>query len=325
MTAGEETTPPVQKWIGLVGLFVAPTTVITALCFYFGYHYLNRYFDYFGIESNALGFTTSDYVLSSVRPLFLPIIALLFVSVATMWLGQFLGQLVNSGRRTRLVQSIAVAAMILGVVGIVRGVVGMTVASYELDDVLALTPVGLGFGSALLITGLRLMASSKHRDGAHTFAATKRASMFAAAAAVVLALFWLTNMYASSRGEDDAAAIASRLWSRETSVVLDTAERLAAPDDLVAEAKLPKEDVGAATTYRYECFRALIVRGDTWVLVPAGWRVNHGYALMIAAGPTNRISMTKNLGIAKTAANDRAGGWQCPEVAPREALVNDQS
>ena len=320
----EAQAPRIHKWIGVVGLFVAPTTVITALCFYFGYHYLNRYFDFFGIESNTLGFATSDYVLGSVRPLFLPIIVLLSAWILALWVGQLLSHLVRSGRHSRPVRITAWTAITVGAIGITRGVVGMTVADYDLDHITTLTPVGLGFGSALVIGGFWLLAVSKNRETSREFAVTGRASMVVAAAAVVLALFWLTGIYAGFRGEEDAEHIAAQLWARETSVVLDTTHRLAAPEDLIVETRLPDNDPRAATTYRYECFRALSVRGDTWILLPAGWRVEHGYALMVKSGPDNRLSMNKQLGITKTAAFDRTGGWQCPEVAPKEALVTQE-
>ena len=41
--------PAFRRWIGVVGLFIAPTTVSTSLCYYFGYVYARKYFDYFGM------------------------------------------------------------------------------------------------------------------------------------------------------------------------------------------------------------------------------------------------------------------------------------
>jgi hypothetical protein len=63
-----------SKWVGVVGLFVAPTTVIASLCYYFGYVSTRKYFAYFGIDTDAVGFTSSDYATRSVRALFVPVI-----------------------------------------------------------------------------------------------------------------------------------------------------------------------------------------------------------------------------------------------------------
>lgn len=307
----------VHRWVGIVGLFIAPTTVITSLCYYFGYFSTRKYFDYFGIDSNAIGFTTSDYVLRSVRSLYLPIIVLLLAWLAALWAGQYVHLMAKAGRRTRLVRAVAWTAMAIGVVGIVRAILGMTAPQLKPDHITALTPVGLGVGSASLIVGFWLLASLRTPSTPRTLATTKRASLLVAAAAIVLALFWLANIYATFRGEDDAKVAARELWLRETSVVLDTPQRLGAPSDLIVESKIPSEDpTKEPTQYRYECFRPLVVRGDLWVLVPAGWTNEHGYAVIITAGSANRISLIKLLGIAKTPAANRSGGWQCPEVAP---------
>ena len=52
------------------------TTVITSACYYFGYISTRKYLSYFGIDSNAVGYTSSDYVLKSVSVLFAPILLL---------------------------------------------------------------------------------------------------------------------------------------------------------------------------------------------------------------------------------------------------------
>jgi hypothetical protein len=309
--------PLMHRWVGIVGLFIAPTTVITSLCYYFGYFSTRKYFDYFGIDSNAIGFTTSDYVLRSVRSLYLPIIVLLLAWLAALWAGQYVRLVAKAGRRTGLVRAVAWTALAIGVVGIARAILGMTAPQLKPDHITALTPVGLGLGSASLIVGFWLLAALQTPSTPRTFATTKRVSLLVAAAAIVLALFWLANIYATFRGEDDAKVTARELWSRETSVVLDTTQRLGAPSDLIFESKLPSEDQAKEPTqYRYECFRALVVRGDLWVLVPAGWTNEHGYAVIVAAGPANRIALIKLLGIAKKPAANRNGGWQCPEVGP---------
>lgn len=154
--------PAFRRWIGVVGLFIAPTTVSTSLCYYFGYVYARKYFDYFGIDSNAFGFTTGDYVIRSVRPLFLPIVALLFAWVAVLWAAEYLRRLVYAGRQTRLVRAVAWTMMAVGALCIVRGIVGLTLPQLALDNTAALTPAALGLGSALLVIGFWLLRHHGH-------------------------------------------------------------------------------------------------------------------------------------------------------------------
>lgn len=303
--------------MGIVGLFIAPTTVITSLCYYFGYFATRRYFDYFGIDSDAIGFTTSDYVLRSTRALYLPVTVLLLSWVAALRVAHYLNRMVKAGRRTTVLRAVGWTAITLGGLGLVRGFLGMTLPQLKPDRIAALTPVGIGFGSACLAAGLWLLAALRMGSAQRPLAPTERASLLMAATAMVLSLFWLTNIYASFRGGDDAAATADRLWSRETNVVLDSTEPLGPPPYLIKESRLaPRDMTQEPTLWRYECFRTLVVHGDRWVLVPAAWTKEDGYAVIVTTGSSHRISLRKFLGISRTAAANHNGGWQCPEVAP---------
>jgi hypothetical protein len=78
----------------------------------------------------------------------------------------------------------------------------------------------------------------------------------------------------------------------------------------------PPADPAAKPTFlRYECFRSLAVRGDRWVLVPARWTPEYGYAVIISADSSHVISLNMVKNIADTdAAKNRGGAWECPEV-----------
>ena len=49
---GGGSTPQFHRWIGIVGLFIAPTTIITSVCVY-GLVSTRKFYSYFGIDSNA--------------------------------------------------------------------------------------------------------------------------------------------------------------------------------------------------------------------------------------------------------------------------------
>ena len=76
--------------------------------------------------------------------------------------------------------------------------------------------------------------------------------------------------------------------------------------------------------FRYECFRTLAVRGDRWVLIPAKWTPENGFAIVVTANSTSptrgssyRVSVFRREGMAETSAANFSEDWQCPEVAPR--------
>ena len=65
--------PSARSALELAGLVVAPTTLVTALAFYFGWVLTNSRASYFGIDASALGFSTQDYLLRSADALFVPL------------------------------------------------------------------------------------------------------------------------------------------------------------------------------------------------------------------------------------------------------------
>jgi hypothetical protein len=329
---GVASTPQVVHWLGIVGLFIAPPTIITSVCVYFGFVSTRVFLSYFGIDSNAIGFTTSDHVMKSISVLYAPILLLLIAWAALLWAAEYTRRLANAGRRIGLIRGLGWTAIIVGALGVLRGIVGVLLPQLALIRNSLLTPMALGLGTVLVFIGCWLLATSRTDLTPRSFPAAERASLFVAAAVMLMALFWLTNIFATAYGENEAQRTAAKLWSKEEGVVLDTTERLALPKNLIAETTLgstaapdaaPSSDASRPVTYRYECFRSLLVRGDQWVLVPAKWTPEYGYAVIVTDDSYNRISVTRLKGIARTGASNweasNRGGWQCPDVAPASA------
>lgn len=182
-----------------------------------------------------------------------------------------------------------------------------------------LTPVALGLGAALLAVGSWMLAAQRSPEALRPFAAAQRASLVVAGAAIVLALFWITNVLATTRGEDQAKTTNAQLWSRENSIVLDmdATQRLPLFDGQIKIMWVPTADPTAKpSVLRYQCFRSLAVHGDRWVLVPARWTPAKGFAVIITADSAHRISLIYIKGIADTeAGKSRDRAVECPEVA----------
>ena len=71
-----------ERAVQVVTAIVAPTTVLTALLFYFGWIRTNALFQYFGVDATVLGFTTQDYLLRSTEALYVPLGTLLVLGLA---------------------------------------------------------------------------------------------------------------------------------------------------------------------------------------------------------------------------------------------------
>jgi len=310
-----------QRWVGVIGLFVAPTTVITGLCYYFGFLYTRKYFAYFGVDASAIGFSTSDYVIRSVTALYVPVLAFVFCWVAVLWAALYVRRLAQAGQRNKLLRRTALLLIAIGLLGVLRGVFGMTLPQYAYPRNAALTPLAVGLGAAAIVIGSWLLVTIRAGAGPQPFAMVARATLLAAAAIMVLAMFWVTANLASHYGEEQAKSTAAGLWKQETGVVLDTSERLSAPQQFVRETALDSADPGRGIRFRYRCFRALVVKDGRWVLIPAAWEPTHGYSLIVTTDAGTRVSFWKYAGIVDTAAGNwdrsrQANGWPCPEVGP---------
>ena len=311
-----------SKWIGVVGLFVAPTTVIASVCYYYGYISTRKYFAYFGIDTDAIGFTSSEYVMRSVRALFVPVIAGLLTYAALLWAGAYLRRMVQSGNRTR-VRTLGWMAVAVGVVSMAWAILTLTLPQWALIHVDALTPVALGLGAAFLGLGIWMLTSSQAPDGLGLLAAARRTSLVVVAGAIVPALFWITDIFAAAYGEDQAKITTAGLWSQQSSVVLDADASLylPVPPRQIKVTVPPAADPAAKPKFlRYECFRELAVHGDRWILVPARWTPEYGYAVIVTSDSSHSISVLHVKKIdASDAAKKRESDLECPEVAGAQA------
>ena len=59
----------------IFGAVIAPTTLLSALLYYFGWAHAFYFFNYFGANSTVLRFSTTDYLMRSVDALFIPLAA----------------------------------------------------------------------------------------------------------------------------------------------------------------------------------------------------------------------------------------------------------
>jgi hypothetical protein len=317
-TVSNETQPAISRWVGVIGLFIAPTTIITSVCYYFGYIWTREYLSYFGIDSNAIGYTSSDYVLKSVNVLFAPILVLVLGLAATLWAVAYTRRLAKQDRHTTAIRVVGWIAVCVGIALTLRGVVGVVRPHWELIHGTLLTALALCAGPVALVVGCWLLSALHNRTEPEPFTNARLVSLVAAGAVIVMALFWLTNIFATAYGESEAKSTAAELWNKETGVTLYTSDRLGAPSNLVVQSPMSDTSDAAqpAGAFRYLCLRALLVHGDRWVLVPARWTPEYGYAVIVDANPSNRLSVLRLKGIGDTGAVNWKGDWVCPELAP---------
>jgi PknH-like protein len=310
--------PTLQKWIGVVGLVVAPTTLVTALCYYFGYVSTRKSMAYLGIDSDAIGFTTNDYVTKSAGVLFVTVLTALVLSTGLLALCAYIRRLAKTEKHAGLLRAFGWTVVSVGAVCTIAGVAGVWHPAIWPHQMVWLTPVALALGAGLITFGAWILRIAKALRSPLPLATVERALLAIAVGVLVLALFWATNIFATKAGEVDGTNIAGNLWSKEATVILDTPDRLVLPKELIKESPLTLANSPQGETFRYECFREVAVRGDRWVLLPANWRPQFGYVVLVTANDSHRI-------ILRTIkdAPERVGNgsnvreyWPCPELVP---------
>ena len=228
-----------QRWLGIVGLVVAPTTLVTGLAYFFGSISTGHRLSYFAVNSQAVGFTTADYVVSTVGTLFFPIVRMLLIFVVLALAAALIHRLARADRYTRLIRRTACGVMAVGVVALVRAVLGVIPGAWLPDDKIWLTPLSLSVGTLLLVAGYWMLATIRKPSSPRPPAPVERAGLGLAVAIIVVGLFWSTDIYAADFGANAGAFTADELWRRDDrGVILDTTNPLFLPDYMVKQSVL---------------------------------------------------------------------------------------
>ena len=317
------TTQSVERWLGLAALFVAPTSLITGLCYFFGLICINQRLKYFGVDPSGLGFTSADYVVTTIGVFFFAAMRVLLVCAVLVLVAVAARRWAATGRRIGLLRSLAWVLVGLGALSLGNAIVWLVSGHLPVGRLIhnagaTYTAGSILVGTTLLVAGYWVVTlTSGAEDRFQPFPAmAERALLALAVAGAVVALFWITDIYAGGFGDDQGKYNAGRLWASDSAVTLDTAEALNLPTDLVKTTVLPSTGPAGPPTYRYECLRVLEVHNGHYVLVPAKWSRDLGYAITITPDASHRITATVRAGVANStggAANVRPF-WQCPEV-----------
>jgi hypothetical protein len=286
-----------ERVVQVATAIIAPTTVLTALLFYFGWIRTNALFQYFGVDAAVLGFTTQDYLLRSTEALYVPLGTLLVVGLAGIWAHSQVAAWLAGRNPGGLPRRTALAVGAVGLVGLAlfaRGVAGVAVPRLSRDGFLV-TPVCLGLGAILGAYAQWLWRRLRQRPGLRGGDSRPRwpglVGLGLVAMLVVLSLFWATTDYARAYGRGRAVAYARDLAVRP-GVVVYSAERLFLQGPGVRESALPAGE-HARYRYRYSGLRLLTEARGRLFLLPAGWTTTGGATIALAADDQLRVEFTR--------------------------------
>lgn len=205
----------------ILGQVVAPVTLITALLIFFGWSRAAALFGWFGLDPTSLGFSSTDYLLTSQDSLFVPGVVISLAVLVVIWLLTVMRHHDGAGMpRGRWVGPAAACAGGLLTINGVLGIFGLGVFL----DRLAVAPLCLIAGVALLSLAAHTVRSRRltYSHGAGI------AELTALTLVMAMALFWAAGDYSAAVGRERASALAAGL-ARSAHVVLYGEKSLGIP------------------------------------------------------------------------------------------------
>lgn len=269
----------VERWLRGIATVAAPATVVGAVLFYFGYVSARSQYEYFGIDVDAVGLGTQDYIMRSPQPLLVPLLVLAMAGIGVLALMSWTRRWVSAPtRRGQDVRRLSRWCLVAGAVLLGVGVVLLFSYAGLRDWAFypLVTPVLTGFGATLIAYGgrvreLRRRDTETPRD--RSVLLLRRASEALVFVLIAVSVFWTTATVAQWSGRGLAREQAREL-DRLPSVILDTKERLFLRSEGITETVLGESE-GQTFRYRYRNLRLLIHGNDRMFLVPRRWSASN--------------------------------------------------
>lgn len=268
----------IVEWLEVI---VAPATVLTGWFFWFGYCYANARARYFGLDPGALAFSSNDYILRSLTPLIQPAVSTLLIVIFLLAAHGFITNSVRNRNAGNALGICAVAALIIGAVSATAGVLSFYLPIPFLPPLLL-----LGGGTVLTAYSLSVLRALRH--GERPVSIWTRWGQVAAAALLVVSLFWATTVHASVLGREQAESLANDISSLP-SVTIFSKNSLAFSS--AVEERVAPDDARADYHYRYTGLHLLARSGSKYLLLPNSWSRRDGPTIVMEDRPEIRIEL----------------------------------
>jgi hypothetical protein len=265
----------------LIGSLIAPTTVLTALLWYFGRTLAISLLGYLGVDGSVLAFTTQDYLVRSADALFVPVTLAAGLTLAGLWTDRILRRWVSDRIWQLLLRVLLPVSLVAGAVLVAISLDGMRRPDRYAAQV-GLPGLCLAAGVVLLDVGFRAVrgrpGAGQEATAAAIPAPVRIAGWVATFVLVTVGLFWATHDYAAAVGTGRGEAIEAALPTMPDAV-LYSAKRLALGVPGVHETQC--RDPQAAYRYRYDGMKLVIMSGDQYLFLPGTWTYQDGVSAVV--------------------------------------------
>ncbi len=247
------------KWAEVAAV---PVTIVSSLLVYTSWVRTRSFYGYFGLDSELLQLSVTDYLLRSVDGTFGILAQILLVAVTLLALALIIPKVEQAldslwRKRIRTVLPIAVTALFIVGVLISVGIIG-TWGKPEI------APYLLGLGAFGILRSNVL--SAQNSPGSTKLAS---ATLYAA---IALSVIWSATLYAQAIGQDNAKSTERSLNTRPR-VTIFSPEHLDIPGSLVSSQAIAGPD--GHTYYRYSGMRLFDYSNGRWFLVTGVYSENY--------------------------------------------------
>ncbi|WP_328989423.1 hypothetical protein OG394_24640 [Kribbella sp. NBC_01245] len=321
--SGETALPTATFSVGLpqvarlFGTVIAPTTLLTALLFWFGWQRGFWFYDYFGVDTSLLGLTTVDYLVLSVDGLFIPMVVLACLVLLAIW------------GRPLVRRQTSIGPPVLLICGSILTSLGLIAMFVEpLRNVIELAaPLSLAAGVLLLsyanhlrrapfetapdpVTDSHPGSASRAdgeagaeagaegqggagiraggRAGGEELSPRRMAEWAGVFALVGICLFWATNDYSSAVGRTRAEQFVGELPTVPNAVVYSTGELNLGGRGVIETACTGSK---ALYAFRYDGLKLVLQSNDQYLLLPAAWTPADGIAVLLPRNDNVRLEL----------------------------------
>jgi hypothetical protein len=271
----------------VLGTIVAPTSLATALLYFFGWSHAYWFFHYLGVDSSLLGFGTTDYLMRSADALFVPMTVAAIGVLAALWGHTLLRARLAAGARPRLLRSLLPAMAGTGLILMAGGLWSAVAPPTFLSHTIGLAPFCLAGGVCLLVytSRLRTLVAGTPPPGpmVHAF------EWAMVLVLVGLSAFWAEVDYSAAAGQTRARMFVAELPTQPPVVLYSEKNiNLTGPGITMTRCHDPK----AAFPFRYDGLRLVTQPGDQYLLLPARWSPHDGVAILLPRTDTVRLQFT---------------------------------
>lgn len=272
---------PVLRW--LVNL-LANATVLTALLVYFGWRSNDVQSQSQGFSESILQMSPRDYVLRSVRPVFVLVLVIAVAGMLWLFWDGWLTRRLRADEHDRVVR---ITLRVLPFAWLILpGIVWFAGYVWRATAYVAF-PLSVGAGVLLVLYGIQLRGTLPGADEPPP----GRETLLRAFTAVIVGvmLFWGTSNYATVYGYQLADHFATHIRDL-TQVVVYSPKRLYLTAPGVTETRLGGDGV---YRYRYTGLRLNLHTGGHYVLVSDGWTPRHGVVMLIGDDDPVRLEFVR--------------------------------